>query len=382
MKLLRVMGCDSVQYGSMERYLVRLSRRAAERGHRSVIAYDSPPRVSQFAEDVRAAGGELISLDRSPVESWRVTARRLTALLRHEQPEVLHGYFTPFCHLVMACGAALGIRRRYRTSANMPWSARPDAAAGALPSAAFCLKQRWLARLPRRIVALSSVMKEEFLRLGVADERVVVIHGGVDSEHFTPHNPEGRRRVRAEWGIAEGERLVGFVGRLVPIKALDLLLTAADQVVRQDPRAHFVIVGDGPLREPLQEQARALRLGDRCLFAGHRTDTRDVLAALDMAALCSLSEGMSNALMEAMATGLPVVASAIPANAEVVREGATGLLFPPGHAEVCAHSLQMLLRDHELALGMGRAGRERVEQHFSLERRVAAELDLYESSPN
>jgi glycosyltransferase involved in cell wall biosynthesis len=381
-KLLRVMGCDSVQYGSMERYLVRLTQRAAERGHRSVIAYDSPPRVPQFVADVRQAGGELLSLERAPGEPWRVTTGRLTSLLRRERPEVLHGYFTPFCHLAMASGAALGIRRRYRTSANMPWSARSDAAGGGTPTAAFCLKQRWLARLPRRIVALSGVMKEEFLRLGVDEERVVVIHGGVDSEHFTPDNLSGRRRIRAEWAVAEDARLVGFVGRLVPIKAVDLLLTAASQILHNDPRARFVIVGDGPLRGSLEEQARALGLGDRCHFAGHRTDTRDVLAALDVLALCSLSEGMSNSLLEAMATGLPVVASAIPANAEVVGDRATGLLFPLGDTRACAHALQALLRDDHLALTMGQRGRERVERNFSLERRVAAELDLYETVPN
>src|SRR5205823_1233599 len=119
------MGCDSVQYGSMERYLVRLTRRAAERGHRSLIAYDSLPRVAQFVEDVRQTGGEVLSLEREPGAPWRMTAPRLAALLRRERPDVLHGYFTPFCHLVMASGAAMGIGRRYRTSANMPWSARP-----------------------------------------------------------------------------------------------------------------------------------------------------------------------------------------------------------------------------------------------------------------
>jgi glycosyltransferase involved in cell wall biosynthesis len=366
----------------MERYLVRLTQRATERGHRSLIAYDSLPRVPQFVADVRAAGGEALSLERAPGAPWRVTAGRLAALLQRERPDVLHGYFTPFCHLVMASGAAMGIDRRYRTSANMPWSARPDAAVGRAPSRLFCLKQRCLSRLPRRIVALSGVMREEFLRLGVGTERVVVIHGGVDSDYFTPDNVVGRRRVRSEWGVTDAERVVGFVGRLVPIKAVDVLLTAAGQIVRDDSRVRFVIVGDGPLRPALEQQARSLGLEGRCRFVGHRTDTRDVLAALDVAALCSFSEGMSNSLLEAMACGCPVAASAIPANAEVVLDRDTGLLFAPGDADGCARCLRELLGEDDLAAEMGRRGRERVKHSFSLERRVAAELDLYETTPN
>jgi glycosyltransferase involved in cell wall biosynthesis len=377
-KLLRVMGCDSVQYGSMERYLVHLTRRAAERGHRSVIAYNSAPRVSRFTEDVRSAGGELISLDLPPRCSWRITTALLGRALRREAPDVLHGYFTPHCHLALAWGATLGIRRRFRTSANMPWSARSEAVAGRLPARAFCLKQQALARLPRRIVALSRVMKEEFDRLGVADGRVVVIHGGVDTGFFRPGDDDARRRLRAELGVSESERLVGYVGRLASIKRVDTLLDAAARLVSQDARIRFLIVGDGPLRGELEARARVLGLGDRCLFAGHRTDTRGILAALDVMALASYSEGMSNSLLEAMAMAVPVVASAIPPNAEVVADGATGLLFTPGDVESCAAALGRLLCDPTAARDLGLQGRERVEAHFSLDRRVAAELDLYE----
>jgi glycosyltransferase involved in cell wall biosynthesis len=239
-----------------------------------------------------------------------------------------------------------------------------------------------LARLPRQVICLSRAMRDEFLELGVAADRLVVIRGGVDSRHFVPDNETGRSRVRAGWGVGPHDRLIGVLARLVPIKGVADLIHAAPIVLAEHPNARFIVVGDGPLAPGLRALASELGIAHRCLFTGRYGDVRDLLAALDTVVLPSFSEGMSNALMEAMATARAVVATNIPANAELVRDGETGLLVPPRCPEAFAQALCRLLADPARAAAMGTAGRRLIDEELNVYRRVEEELSLYETGEN
>jgi glycosyltransferase involved in cell wall biosynthesis len=208
--------------------------------------------------------------------------------------------------------------------------------------------------------------------------RWVLLQNGVDTEHF--RLPPADPQARAALGLDPRRPVVGTIGRLEDRKGHDQLLRAAGAMLAgtNGRRPQLVIVGDGPLRERLAGQARTLGVADSVRFEGTVADVRPVLAAMDVFVLPSHAEGMSNALMEAMAAARPVVATAVGGNTEVVTDGETGLLVPPADPDAIARAVDGLLRDPERASGLGAAARQFVTRHFGARARVAELERLYE----
>jgi glycosyltransferase involved in cell wall biosynthesis len=167
------------------------------------------------------------------------------------------------------------------------------------------------------------------------------------------------------------------VTRLVPQKAPLDFVGAAAAVAAARPEARFVLVGDGPQRAAVERRIRELGLAGRMLLLGLRRDVPDLLAALDLFLLTSLWEGMPRVLLQAIAAGVPLVASAVDGCAELVRDGETGLLVPPGRPDLAARASLRLLGDRALADRLRRAARPRLEAEFGLERMLAALEDVY-----
>jgi len=174
-----------------------------------------------------------------------------------------------------------------------------------------------------------------------------------------------------------GRRVVIAVGRLTPQKGLHTLIEAAPRVAEAVPDAGFLIVGDGPLRGELERAARAS--GAAIVFAGERRDVHDLMRGARVLALPSVYEGLPLVALEAMACGLPVVASAVDGTPEAVADGETGVLTPPGDAGRLAEALIGLLRDPAKCEAMGRKGRARAEAHFSASRMVEETQAVYEA---
>jgi glycosyltransferase involved in cell wall biosynthesis len=174
------------------------------------------------------------------------------------------------------------------------------------------------------------------------------------------------------------------------VKGLEDFLDAAALVARRNGAARFLIVGDGHVcrdgavvpdaeyRQALEARARRLGLGDRVVFTGVRLDVPEVLAQVAVSVLPSLSEGLSNVVIESMAAGVPVVATRVGGTPELVEEGRTGLLTPPRDPVALAGAICRVLEDRELASRFGQAGRRRIAEHFSLERMVRDTEGLYE----
>ncbi len=194
---------------------------------------------------------------------------------------------------------------------------------------------------------------------------------GVDADHFRP----GPAAPALEAGLPPRPRVV-FTGRLHPQKNLDGLLGAWPAVADRTGAA-LVLVGDGPERDRLAGRARALGVADRVHFAGAVADPADHLRAADAFALPSVAEGMSNSLLEAMATGLPCLASAIGGNVDLLGPGPSGLLLPPDDPRAWAEALVRVLESPPLARELGTAARRRVEAEFSLKAVVDRYQELY-----
>lgn len=377
--ILRVMGCDSTQYGSMEKYLVLLTREATSRGHEVTVIYDSVPKVREFVEDLRRAGGDILFLKmRGPFDS--VYLAKLWRIIRERNIDTVHAYFTPTCHFVMVLCWLLRIRRRFRTSANMPLTTHTRFRK-ITPwfKFHFALRQRFYAWFPSKIIALSQSMKDEFVELGVKPSKVVVIRGGVDSRHFVLNNWTGQQKVLREFNL-DGCKVVALIARMVPVKGIEYALEAVPLIVDQFDGVKLLFVGDGPLRKDFEEKAGRSPSNGNIIFTGQRTDVRDILAATDVLVQPSFSEGMSNSLLEAMATGTPVVTTDIPPNREIVRNGENGLLVRSKDAKSLATAVVTILSDEQQAKKMGFAGRKLIEEKLNVYRRVQQEIQLYEQA--
>ncbi len=204
--------------------------------------------------------------------------------------------------------------------------------------------------------------------------RIETIHNFIDPAALVPVPESARHEVRAEWSARPDERLVGLVGNVIPRKGQLYLVRALPRVVAAIPSARLVFVGsEVSPRYAARVKAEAERLGvaGRILWAGHRTDIRRALAALDLCVLASVEESFPLVLLEAMAVGLPVVATAVGGVPECVRPGETGLLVPPADSATLAEAIIALLADPGRCRSFGQAGAAWVRQRFSPEGQVA-----------
>jgi len=232
------------------------------------------------------------------------------------------------------------------------------------------------AALLRRIImantafaAISADIERQWFELGVSAGRLVRTVSGVDAERFSP----GPSAVDSE--LLPRPRVV-FTGRLHPQKNIPLLLEAWKEVARRSP-ANLILVGPGDDRRKLEELAGSIGIGDRVQFTGGVADASDYLRAADLFVLPSVAEGMSNSLLEAMATGLPCVASRIAGNTDLIDNGRNGRLIDTPDAAAWSAALLELLEDREAARRLGAAARLRIDEEFALPVVVDRYVDLY-----
>jgi glycosyltransferase involved in cell wall biosynthesis len=189
---------------------------------------------------------------------------------------------------------------------------------------------------------------------------------GVDTTRYAPLRVADRMLHRLHAGLPHEGFLIGCAARLVPVKRHADLIEAFALIAQSAPHAHLVLVGSGPLEAALRAEAAQAGVGERVHFLGERHDMQALLPLFDAFALASSTEGMSNAVLEAMACGLPVVATAVGGNPEVVEDGVTGHLVPACQPHALAFALLSLICEPERARAFGLAGRLRVERRFSL----------------
>ena len=237
------------------------------------------------------------------------------------------------------------------------------------------MPRRMVARFVDRAIAVSEAARAALIAAGYPADRIVVVPNGRDLSTFRPGI--GREAVRRELGLERTVPVVGIVGRLESHMGHAELLEAWPSVVAEFPAARLLVIGHGSLRSRLEARARDLGVADRIRFVGARTDGARVLDAVDVLALPATSEGLALSAIEASALGRPVVATAIDAMPDVIREGRTGRLVPPGDPAALSRAIRGVLRDPLGAQRMGRAGRDFVLDRFSLDRQVASTARVY-----
>jgi glycosyltransferase involved in cell wall biosynthesis len=214
------------------------------------------------------------------------------------------------------------------------------------------------------------------IRCGADPARVTTVLNGIDHRQFR-RDPARVEGARAELGVKAGEIAIGAVGRLEPQKRFDLLLEAFTTIVDRFPQARLLIVGDGSQRQALDTQIESLRLSDRCRLVGHVDDVVPAYHAFDLLVQSSDYEGTPNAVLEAMAFEVPIVATAAGGTAEIVRDGVDGRIVPTGRRDLLVSNVMRSLEDPAGTAAMARHARLRVEGELSFETRVRRIEGIY-----
>ena len=357
---------DSLTFGGAELLLAELARAApgAELDLRVSYLLDLADK-SPGAERVRAAGVEPACVG-IPPRLWSSALWRVRRHLGASRPDVVHTHLSNSDLLGGLAARSLGLPA-VSTIHAIEWGG------GGLEHVKDRLSAVARRRCAARVVAPSEAARRHYLDTGWdRPERVVTIYNGVQGAA----EPGAGARVRAELGLDERDLVVVTVSKLRPEKAHHVALAAASQLRERFPRLRLVVVGDGDERPALERQAAAL--GDTVRFAGYRADVMGVLDAADVLVHPSRADAFPTTLLEAMAAGVPVVATGIGGIPEIVEDGATGaLVAAPPRPEAFATALAPLLESAALRERMGAAGRERFERHFTAGRWVARLRELY-----
>ena len=214
------------------------------------------------------------------------------------------------------------------------------------------------------LLALSEGVRQEAIREGVKPERVIVIHNGVEK----PSLDQGMRsRIRMELDVPDGAALLLSTGRLAPEKGHSVLMQSIPAVLERNKQVVVVIAGEGPLRAGLEEMARKLGVGSQVRFLGLRQDVLELAFAADLFVMPSISEGLGQALLEAMSVGTPVLASNVGGIPELIVDGITGRLVRPSDPGALAEAISDLLGDENERRRLGMAGKQFIAEHFTLE---------------
>ena len=336
---------ENLDRGGLERTVVDLIASQRDAGHecRVICLF----KLGLLARELLASGVRVDACGKRPGLDLRAL-RRARALIRQSPDAVIHTHNAMAHYYAVLASLGLPVKCRINTRHGMGGRTRSG-------------RQEWLYRQSLRgtdyAVAVCEAARQRFAADGMRPRRALLsVPNGIRLERFRPADDVARQSLVAELGLPTGSRIIGTVGRLQPVKDHALLLRAFAKVRVQVPEAALVIVGDGPLRAALEAQAEQAGLSDALRFMGDRHDVPRLLTGMEVFALTSTSEGYSVALLEACASSLPIVATDVGGNREIVRHGINGRLVPSGDTAAIATALIALLRGGEQAAAMGRAG--------------------------
>jgi len=328
-------------------------------GHRAVLVAHPTGELRRRA----AEGLDLVPL--APRTEMDLAAGwRLSRVVRQLQPDVIHAHDP---HSVAMAALALGMS----TQATRPRLVAARRVDFHLGRNAF---SRWKYRQVDLFICASEAIRRILLRDGVPGVRAVTVHEGIDLARV---GAAPRAALHQELWLPHDAPIVGNVAALVPHKGQRHLIDAAVQVLRHQPDARFIIVGEGELRPALEHQIRQHHLEKHVMLTGFRPDVLSLHKAFDIFVMSSVTEGLGTSLLDAMACGKPVVATRTGGIPEVVKDGETGLLVPPRDHDAMAAAVVQLLQDRALRERMGAAGLARVQKQFSAESMVKETLRAY-----
>ena len=359
--------------GGLENGIVNLINRMPPQAYRHAVVALTEVNPA-FAKRITRSDVEYFSMHKPPGHGARLW-RPMAALIRRTQPAVLHTRNLAALEMQVPaawCRVPARVHGEHgRDVEDLDGSSR---------------RLQWVRRLYSPLVHHYVALSRDLAgylehRVGIAPQRVTQVYNGVDSQRFAP-SPTGREPLPGSPFGDPSFWVVGTVGRMATVKDQTHLarsfVRALELAPALKPRLRLAMIGDGPLRAESQAILEAAGLSDLAWLPGERSDVPDVMRSLDCFALPSLAEGISNTILEAMSTGLPVVATDVGGNADLVVNGSTGQIVPAADVEALATALVRMAGDPARAVVMGRAGRAEAERRFSMQAMVDTYQGVYD----
>ncbi len=345
--------------GGMESGLLQIINRSSPNFEHQIIAIRH---LGQFV-DLLKSGVKCSALKYSGKK--RGAFLPLARLIHHLGPDILHiRNWGPYFDGVVAGRLArvpkivFGFHgKNYKEFASLPFKKK------------FAFN--FLSKIVSAVTTLNNSMKKELIsEIGIRKEKINVLPNGTDLTRFVPLG-NGKKKLRREISLAQSENIIGTVGRLDKIKNIPTLLKAIKILIDRGRSIHLVVVGDGPELSNLLYVVKRLGISSYVHFLGKRNDVPVILSGLDIYVQSSWYEGFSNAILEAMAAHLPVVASNVGGNPELVKDNESGMLFEPNDPEELALKVDLLIENPILRKNLGLKARRIVEANYTIEKMVA-----------
>ncbi len=357
---------ENLDRGGLERVVIDLARAQREAGYACevVCLFER----GALASELDAAGVPVYACrKRDGIDLAAI--RRLRGHLRRHRPAILHTHNATAHYYAIAASLGLPLQRRVNTRHGMGVQQARQ-------------RREWLFRrtLPFTDVVVTvceAARREVLLRGLIPAGRLTAVPNGIRLEVFAPASTAAREELCASLGLPAGTRLIGSVGRLNRAKDPITLVRSFARLRKRLPDVALVLIGDGALREDVEKCVAGEGVGDHVRLLGDRSDVPGLLAGLDLFVIASITEGYSIALLEACAAGLPIVATRVGGNEEIVRDHINGRLAEPGDPEALAATMFEVLSDAEEARRRGREGREWVRRQGSLAAMLARYALVY-----
>lgn len=354
----------SLTPGGTERLVIDICQRIRHRFETVVCCLDDE---GEWAAGLRDSGIHVVALHRRPGFRPEI-GREIAQLARTFGAGVLHCHqYSPFVYGRVAQCWDPRLKIVYTEHGRL---------SDAPPSWKRRLVNPLLARFKGPIVAVSDELRQYLVTARFPRDRVSVIHNGIDAA--APPRLAERVRARAALGFSDDVAVVMSVGRLDPVKNFPSLLDAFALMRHSRPNARLVIVGDGPERAVLERRAAREDLAGAVEFLGMRSNVRMLLAGADLYVNSSISEGVSITILEAMAAGIPVVATAVGGTPEILADGIAGILVPARHPQRLAEAMTALCDNRLARARLATVGRRRLESSFTIQRMVAEYEQIYQ----
>lgn len=359
--------------GGLENGLVNIINRSPVNRYRHVIVCIT--KADHFAQRITAPGVQVFELGKREGHDLRFYWQ-LWKLFRELRPDIIHSRNLAALESQLFSLGCPGVKRVHGEHGRE----LNDLDGNNWKYLSF---KRFMRVFINRYIAVSKDLEQWLVRkVGVAPTKVRQIYNGVDHGLFSPDTVKSRNLLPTHWHVDESTLLIGTVGRLTPVKDQQNLLQALACLRESHPalfaKLRLLIVGDGPLRSNLSEKISELKLGEMASLMGDRDDVPALLRNMDVFVLPSLAEGISNTVLEAMACGLPVVATEVGGNRELVTEGFNGFLVPPNDPAALARALSSILSNESERLTLGENARQWVGQNFDWKRTVESYLGVYD----
>jgi glycosyltransferase involved in cell wall biosynthesis len=360
---------ENLNRGGLERMVLDLVQRQQQQGHQCqvVCLYET----GSLAHELDAAGIPVVACHKGRGIDLRALARARWAIDRHAT-DILHTHNAVAHYQAVLASCGLGVSRTLNTRHGM--------GAGQRTGRKEWLYRRALARTDLVVTVCEAARRNGVSRGMFPQPMTRVVPNGIAVERFRPASAAMRRRAQQMLGLAPNTQLIGNVGRLNWAKDQAGLIRAFRDVHARHPDTALLLIGDGELRSELQQCAEHNGLRQAVHFLGDRSDVREWLQGLDLFVLSSVSEGYSMALLEACAAALPIIATDVGGNSEIIQSGRTGQLVPSGEPDALTEAMLCLLEQPQRAASFGHAARTWVETYGSLEAMAGCYERLYQDT--